>query len=115
MLRGDLDGLGEAVKEAGADVNARDSAKNTPLHWAAASGGVDAARLLLDAGADLTLRGAGLTPPAPPVVPPSPYASPYRTLYAGADLTLRGGGGDQPLHIAAAHGPRPRPACAAAA
>ena len=59
MLRGDLDGLGAAVKEAGADVNARDSAKNTPLHWAAASGGVDAARLLLDAGADLTLRGAG--------------------------------------------------------
>ena len=57
-------------------MNARDSAKNTPLHWAAASGGVDAARLLLDAGADLTLRGAGLTPPAPPRCPPFPLRVP---------------------------------------
>ncbi|KAJ1484446.1 hypothetical protein T484DRAFT_2509562 [Baffinella frigidus] len=74
VVKGDLQGLDKALKQEGVDVNATDGSKNTPLHWAASSGGVDAGRMLLDAGADLTTRGHG---------------------------------GDQPLHIAAAHGACP--------
>ena len=47
----------EALLAAGADVNARCYLfKNSALHWAAASSNAAAARLLLDAKAELTRR-----------------------------------------------------------
>lgn len=51
-----------ALIEAGADVNARyagpaTEAAETPLHWTASSDDIDAARVLIDAGADLNSTG----------------------------------------------------------
>lgn len=51
-----------ALAEAGADVNARFHGPHaeTPLHWAASSGDVEALDALLDAGADIEAPGAVL-------------------------------------------------------
>jgi cytohesin len=47
----------------GADINARDEQQQTPLHWAAQEGNKDAAELLVQNGADRTVRdSAGKTP-----------------------------------------------------
>ena len=55
--RGDLAAMGEAL-EKGADVNARDRRRQTPLHYAARSrdGGANGLRLLLEHDADPDLR-----------------------------------------------------------
>ena len=56
----DLARLQELV-EAGEDPNAMDKFVGTALHWAAFKNNIDAARLLIDAGADVKLpkRGGG--------------------------------------------------------
>ena len=47
----------------GADVNASDSCGDTALHWACFCGHVDAAKALVAAGADSTIRSTdGKTP-----------------------------------------------------
>ncbi|CAN0113230.1 unnamed protein product, partial [Phaeothamnion confervicola] len=47
-----------ALIESGADVNARSSRSNTPLHYASFFGRYPIVRLLLKKGADKTLRNA---------------------------------------------------------
>jgi ankyrin repeat protein len=47
----------------GADVNARDTTQDTPLHWAAVRGFADVVKLLLESGASTDLTNQyGLTP-----------------------------------------------------
>jgi ankyrin repeat protein len=42
-----------AAIQAGADVNARNGAYNTPLHFAVTHGNIDLVRLIIEAGADV--------------------------------------------------------------
>jgi len=46
----------EILCDANADCNATDKNKNTPLHYAAGYGRVDLCKLLVDAGASVTLK-----------------------------------------------------------
>ena len=55
-MRGDLTAVCNQI-QLGVSVNERDSVGNTSLHWAAAAGSTDVARVLLEAGADVRLRG----------------------------------------------------------
>ncbi|CAK0863035.1 unnamed protein product [Prorocentrum cordatum] len=50
------------LAEYGADLEARDSSRHTPLHSACQEGHLDAARALLDAGASAAAGARGLTP-----------------------------------------------------
>ncbi|MCG8915791.1 ankyrin repeat domain-containing protein [Actinokineospora sp. PR83] len=77
---------------AGADPNAPCSAEHpeTPLHWAASSGDLDAIDALLDAGADINAPGAviaGGTPMADATAFGN-WAAARRLLDRGADTTL---------------------------
>jgi ankyrin repeat protein len=54
--KGDLAALRKLLKGDLALVRARDKEGSTPLHWAAWRGQVEAARLLLEAGADVNAR-----------------------------------------------------------
>lgn len=58
----DLDGVTDLL-DRGANVNARNTVDETPLHWAARNGHANLARLLLDRGAQVdALTNAGRTP-----------------------------------------------------
>lgn len=48
----------QVLLRGGADVNARDTSKNTPLHWAVVVQDRDAVLSLIDAGADLAAKDA---------------------------------------------------------
>lgn len=48
--------IADLLLESGADVNAQDWTGQTPLHWAAYEGTVETVQLLLDCGADTTIR-----------------------------------------------------------
>lgn len=81
-----------ALVAAGADPNAPclGAHPETPLHWAASSGDLDAIDALLDAGADINARGAviaGGTPMADATAFGN-WAAARRLLDRGADTTL---------------------------
>jgi ankyrin repeat protein len=84
----------------GADVSVRDRRDNTPLIYAAAFGGVDAVRRLLDRGAEVNARNAfGATA----LVYAAAHEAKARLLLAhGADVNARTRQGRTPLMIAAA-------------
>eukprot|EP00854_Cymbomonas_tetramitiformis_P019831 gene19831-23717_t len=96
----------EALVRAGADINAKNSSGQTPLHCAAASGDPAIVRILLQAGADIDARDSG-----PRNETPLHYAalsgnlgavSAVKTLLqAGADINARDRHGATPLHYAA--------------
>jgi len=54
--KGDLAALRKLLKADASLVHARDKEGSTPLHWAAWRGQVEAARLLLEAGAEVNAR-----------------------------------------------------------
>ena len=76
--------------EAGADVNARVDAGETPLHWAASSDDVELLDALLDAGADIEATGAVFTGGAPmsDAVVFAQWHAARRLLERGAQTTL---------------------------
>lgn len=49
-------GIVQALIDAGADVNVKNSIKDTPLHVAEEKNDMDMLRLLVDAGADINAR-----------------------------------------------------------
>jgi ankyrin repeat protein len=49
--RGYVDQITEAIQTEGASVHQKDTLGNTPLHWAASGGHLDAVKYLLSAGA----------------------------------------------------------------
>ena len=53
---GDSDKVKRLIEE-GADVNAKDNYGNTALMWASQHGYIEVAKLLIEAGADVNLRG----------------------------------------------------------
>jgi ankyrin repeat protein len=77
---------------AGADVNAPHVGKHpeTPLHWAASSGDVDAVEALLDAGADIEAPGGVLTggPPLDDAVVFSQFDAARALVARGASTKL---------------------------
>jgi ankyrin repeat protein len=56
-INGDLEGVKRVVIDCGLDPNARNNIGSTPLHDAAYRCRVDVARVLLDHGADPTIKG----------------------------------------------------------
>ena len=61
-MNGHVDAI-RALKEAGADVSAKDEHGWTPMHWAAGNGHVDAIKALKEAGADVSAKANdGRTP-----------------------------------------------------
>ena len=56
-INGDLEGVKRLVLDCGADPNVRNNGGWTPLHGAAFRCRIDMARVLLDHGADLTIKG----------------------------------------------------------
>jgi uncharacterized protein len=81
------------LAQAGGDVNARfvGSHAETPLHWAASSGDVDAIDALLDAGADIEASGAvlGGGPPLADAVGFAQWQAARHLVDAGATTRLK--------------------------
>ena len=103
-MRQDTDAV-RAVLATGADVNAAQGDGMTGLHWAAHHGGLEIARLLLDAGADreVTTRLGHHTPL--PVASRAGQASTVSVLLdAGAAANALTTTGATPLHFAATAG-----------
>ena len=84
-LNPDARQLAELLLSHGADINARDTEGSTPLFWAVWIGNRDIARMLLDRGADPSLRGKGDLTPREVV-----------ERYSPADLTLFASRATQP-------------------
>ena len=77
----------EAVKQhmaAGADVNAKDSLRWTPLHWATYYGRKEIAELLIAAGADVNAKRPGGSTPLDQAI--------NRKSFETADLLRKHGG-----------------------
>ena len=95
-----------ALLKQGADVNAAQGDGMTALHWAAAAGDADVARMLVYAGArvDAATRNGNYTPLH--LAAKAGRPSTVRVLVdAGADVNVATtSGGARPLHLAAAQG-----------
>ncbi|XP_076435310.1 uncharacterized protein LOC143275219 [Babylonia areolata] len=89
---------------AGADVNAKDSTKNTPLMWAVERGHADTAKLLLEHGADVNTKNrAGYTPLMCAVI--GGHADIAKLLMEhGADVNTKNSDGLTPLMYAVRRG-----------
>jgi ankyrin repeat protein len=101
---GDLARLQELI-EAGEDLAAQDKFVGTALHWAALKDNVDAARILIDAGADVNLPKIG-GQETPLHIAAERGSAEVATLLidAGADIEARTAAsaeGAMPLHSAA--------------
>ena len=100
---GDAVAVAELIS-AGEPIEELDKVVGAPLHWAAARGHLEVAKLLLDAGADPNQQG-----PKPDLVTPlhlaagSGHFEVVKLLHAsGADLSSGEGGVGTPLHFASA-------------
>eukprot|EP00798_Chlamydomonas_sp_ICE-L_P027247 gene27247-biopygen995 len=88
----------------GADVNAKDIGRRTPLHYASRNGDVESCKVVLDSGAEVdAMDNGGGTP--------LHYASIHgqveclkALLECGADVTAKDIGGGTPLHDASRNG-----------
>jgi ankyrin repeat protein len=88
--------------ENGADINARDKWKDTPLHYALPlfEGGLEAARLLIEAGADVSAQGRYGDTPLHHVVLEGYIDIARMLIERGADPNIEGRWGDTPLKLA---------------
>jgi hypothetical protein len=91
-LKGDVDTLKRLLAEDPKLVDARDSSGCTPLHWAAREANLDAARVLLEAGADVNARNNEGKTPLHEVL-----ASPYSTIPTWRMVAFLAGRGADPL------------------
>lgn len=99
--KGDSDGVEEAIEE-GADVNAADKLKRTPLFGAAFLNRPGTAKLLITAGADVNARDfSDFTPLHAAVVAGGKEVAAI-LLANGANINDRAVGGRTALHLAAA-------------
>ena len=73
----------------GADVNAKDSDGDTPLHWAAADGHVDVVKLLIDCRADVNAKNSDGDTPLHLAVENSRNEIAYHLLVNGAKTTIQ--------------------------
>ena len=94
-----------ACLAAGADVAARDGARNTPLHWAAGSSSDPAViETLLEAGGQLEARNDDESTPLQHAARNNENPAVVEALLsAGADLTIRSSDGSMLVHLAAQH------------
>jgi len=105
---GRLDRLDEIIA-ADPDITRQSTDGWTPLHLAAFFGRTDAARRLIDAGADLRAIAANSTANTPlhaAIAGRGDEELVLRMLMAGADATVPTAEGYTPLHVAASRGDR---------
>ena len=94
----------KACLVAGADLNARDERKRTPLHWAASHNkNPEVLKVLLAAGAGVNAQDEWKSTPLHWAAVRGNSAVVKTLLAAGADPMARGKGNDTPLHWAAAN------------
>lgn len=99
--KGDSDGVAEAIEE-GADVNAADQLKRTPLFGAAFLNRPETAKLLIAAGADANARDFSDFTPLHAAVVAGGKEVVAALLANGANINDRAVGGRTALHLAAA-------------
>jgi len=96
-------GVVAAVKQSlqdGAEINARDEGKSTPLHWAMDRCSSDATITLLEAGAEVDALNVSQYSPLHWAAHYGHIATVEILLAAGADLTLKNVNGKTPITIA---------------
>lgn len=89
--------------DSGVQLNARDDAQRTPLHWAAARGSTDVGRLLIEHGADVNVRDFAMLTPLHLASLSGDTELARLLVERGADLTARDKWNDTPLDSAANH------------
>jgi len=88
----------EFLLKHGADVNAKNSMGETPLHWAAANANPDTAKLLLEHGADVNAKdNMGWTPFHRAAANANPDNAKL-LLEHGADVNAKANSGETPLY-----------------
>jgi ankyrin repeat protein len=96
--------LAKGLIDAGADVNAKDSAKQTPLHWAIQRNTIELAKMLIDAGADVNAESNWESTPLHWVAMEGYTELAKMLIEAGADVNAEEKWGRTPLHLAARNG-----------
>ncbi|MDK9724873.1 MAG: ankyrin repeat domain-containing protein [Sterolibacteriaceae bacterium MAG5] len=99
--KGDTDAVEEAIEE-GADLNAVDKLKRTPLFGAAFYNRVGTVRLLAERGADVNAKDFSGFAPLHAAVAAGSREAVAALVAKGADVNDRVVGGRTPLHLAAA-------------
>ncbi|CAM9792050.1 unnamed protein product, partial [Discosporangium mesarthrocarpum] len=92
----------EALLDAGADVNSRDSSDGTPLHRSCLSGALESVEVLLDHGSDLEARDVCDFTPLLAACEGGDHEVVELLLRKGADTTAQTNAGATSLHVACA-------------
>ena len=104
---GDLGRLGELLQSGATDINSLSHDGWTPLHLAAFMGEAEAAKALLEAGAEVSAQSTNHMANSPLHAALAGAQSPAvveALVERGADINLKAGAGVTPLHLAASRG-----------
>jgi len=100
---GDVEAI-KALRDIGADVEAKDNDERTPIHYAACNGHVEAIKTLKEIGADISARGYVGAAPMQDAAKNGQVEAMKALKEMGADISAEDNAGATPMHYAAENG-----------